>query len=193
MDITISLYFPTWKTERLIMRPFDRADAVFFSSLMTGDVARTLSTIPFPFDFPQAMEWICRWQERCAAGQGIACTVIHWGIIIGAVTLECVSVFETSVAELRYWYGRPYWGRGFATEAAYGIATYAFVHLGVERLRARHLVGNGASGRVLTNIGMRSVGIERNAVFHWNAFHDVIFYSMQKDDLAALPRAAAVS
>lgn len=40
METLTSPYFPTMETARLILRPFDPADAPFFSSLMSGDVAR---------------------------------------------------------------------------------------------------------------------------------------------------------
>jgi RimJ/RimL family protein N-acetyltransferase len=53
----------------------------------------------------------------------------------------------------------PYWGRGYATEAARAIVDFAFGELGLNRVFAYHFTSNPASGRVLQNIGMRLEGL----------------------------------
>ena len=45
--------------------------------------------------------------------------------------------------------GRPYWGRGYATEAAREVVRYGFERLGLHRIHAEHLGSNPASGRVM--------------------------------------------
>jgi RimJ/RimL family protein N-acetyltransferase len=57
--------------------------------------------------------------------------------------------------EMGYWFGRPYWGQGFATEAATAFVTEAG-KLG--DLQAGHFVDNPASGRVLTKVGFAYTG-----------------------------------
>ncbi|WP_242125126.1 GNAT family N-acetyltransferase [Sphingobium sp. Sx8-8] len=64
-------------------------------------------------------------------------------------------------AELGYWIARPYWGLGFATEAARAVLSMAKA-AGVRDIRAAHFVDNPASGNVLRKIGFRNTGrVER--------------------------------
>ena len=57
--------------------------------------------------------------------------------------------------EMGYWFGRPYWGQGFATEAATAFVSEAN-KLGA--LNAGHFVDNPASGRVLSKVGFTYTG-----------------------------------
>jgi RimJ/RimL family protein N-acetyltransferase len=57
--------------------------------------------------------------------------------------------------EVGYWFGRPYWGQGFATETLQGFLSGA-KDLG--QLQAGHFVDNPASGRVLQKGGFAYTG-----------------------------------
>lgn len=62
-------------------------------------------------------------------------------------------------AELGYWIGVPFWGCGYATEAARGLIDYAFGDLGYKVLTASARVSNPASRRVLEKCGFRWTGV----------------------------------
>lgn len=55
--------------------------------------------------------------------------------------------------EIGWRLGRPYWGRGLATEASAAAMGFA-AQAGLRRLVAVHLVGNDASARVMRRLGM---------------------------------------
>src|SRR5690606_30816290 len=57
--------------------------------------------------------------------------------------------------EVGYWYGRPYWGQGFASEA---LAAFLFEAQRLGRLEAGHFADNPASGRVLEKNGFAYTG-----------------------------------
>ncbi len=63
-------------------------------------------------------------------------------------------------AEIGYWLGRPYWGQGFATEAAGALIAYAFRNDACERLTCGHFLDNPASARVIEKLGFVLVGQE---------------------------------
>jgi len=71
-------------------------------------------------------------------------------------------------AELGYWIGRPYWGRGYATAAARLAIDLAFRDLGTERLIAMCLETNAASWRILEKIGFRFTGLGSNPHPKWS-------------------------
>ena len=60
--------------------------------------------------------------------------------------------------EFGYWLGKPFWGQGYATEAARRLAQFAFEELGLESLHAGWFHDNPASGHVLAKLGARHNG-----------------------------------
>lgn len=53
--------------------------------------------------------------------------------------------------------GRSHWGRGLATEAAAAVVRFGFEARGLERIVSITQVGNDASERIMTKLGMRPV------------------------------------
>ena len=60
--------------------------------------------------------------------------------------------------EFGYWLGKPFWGFGYATEAAHRLVAYTFESLGVEAVHAGWFADNPASGHVLAKLGARHDG-----------------------------------
>jgi RimJ/RimL family protein N-acetyltransferase len=59
--------------------------------------------------------------------------------------------------EIGWRLGRSHWGQGLATEAAAAAVRFAFEQRGLERIASIAQVGNDASERVMTKLGMRPV------------------------------------
>ncbi len=62
--------------------------------------------------------------------------------------------------EFGYWFGKAYWGKGYATEAGARIVAFAFEVLNAEKLAAGWFYDNPASGRVLEKLGFGACGEE---------------------------------
>jgi RimJ/RimL family protein N-acetyltransferase len=84
------------------------------------------------------------------------------GIVLGAINLRLELPHQRG--ELGYWIGEPYWGRGYATEAVSALIRYGFDTVGLNRIYARHLARNPASGRVMAKAGMQREGAQRQHV-----------------------------
>lgn len=63
-------------------------------------------------------------------------------------------------AELMYHFAKPYWEKGYATEAAKACIQYAENHLGLVRIGASIDPENQASRHVLEKVGFQSVGMK---------------------------------
>ena len=87
-------------------------------------------------------------------------------------------------AEVSFWIGRPWWRRGFATEAAQGVVRFAFESLDLNRVYGHHLVRNPASGRVLARLGMQREGLLRQRVRKNDSFEDVVLCALVREDWA---------
>ena len=105
-----------------------------------------------------------RWE---ADGFGLFTTVRQEdGAIIGRVgllvwntdtwepTTRAEAANAPSEVEVGYTLGKPYWGRGYATEAAGAVRDYALNELGAERLIALIIHGNTASENVARKLGL---------------------------------------
>lgn len=118
----------------------------------TRDTAQTLAGI-------EAMER--QWE---AEGFGLfAVEVRSTGELAGFTGLS-VPGFMPEVmpaVEVGWRLGRRCWGQGFATEAAAAVLRFGFRDRGLERIVGIAQVGNGASERVMTKLGMR---LERESV-----------------------------
>lgn len=170
---------PTLETERLILRPFVMTDAPEVQQL-AGDreIASTTLNIPHPYEDGMAEQWIATHQERFESGDLVNFAIVlkQGNRLIGAIGLNITPAH--SRAELGYWIGKEYWGKGYATEAAAAVLRYGFDVLGLHRIFARHLTRNPASGRVMQKIGMQYEGRMRGHLKKWDAFEDIETYGI---------------
>ena len=75
---------------------------------------------------------------------------------IGSIDLHRRDLTERdSEAELGYWIGVPYWGRGFASEAARELLRHAFEDLDLRCVWCGYYAGNERSKRILEKLGFR--------------------------------------
>jgi RimJ/RimL family protein N-acetyltransferase len=81
-----------------------------------------------------------------------------------------------------YWIGKPYWNKGFTTEAAQAIINYGFDILELNRIHAHHFSRNVSSGKVLLKIGMQHEGRFRQHVKKWDKFEDIELYGILKSN-----------
>lgn len=174
---------PTINTSRLVLRPFcvEDADAV---QRLAGerDIADTTLRIPHPYEDGMAEAWIETHQPGYEDGSQATFAIVTAGHqeLIGAIGLTVNRQFDK--AELGYWIGKPYWNQGYATEAAEAVLEYGFDDLRLNRISARHLARNPASGRVMSKVGMRLEGKARQDTMKWGKYEDMIHYGIVRDD-----------
>ncbi len=177
------------ETPRLRLRPFAYADAADVQRL-AGDaaVADTTLLVPHPYADGLAEEWILGQAGALAAGESLtlALTRRDDGALVGAMGLELVLAHARGT--LGYWVGVPFWGRGYATEAAEAVLAHAFGALGLHRVQATHLTRNPASCRVMEKLGMRVEGVERDQVLKHGRFEDLELHAILVDEWRARGR-----
>ena len=140
------------RTQRLRLRALDYRDARRIAVLAGDwDIARMTGRIPHPYSDELAEQWISDLADgECVRG------IVHQNVLVGL----CGYMPENGAAEIGYWIGKPWWGRGFATEAAGALIDYCFHEVGFERVTCGHFVDNPASARVISKLGFRYTGVE---------------------------------
>ena len=172
---------PYIETERLILRPFSLEDAKEVQRL-AGDmeIAKTTLNIPHPYEDGMAEEWINRHVEEYERGISLTLAISHKEekYLIGAIGLAINKKHDR--AELGYWIGRPYWNKGYCSEAAKTLCDYGFQKIGLNKICATHLKRNPASGKVMQKIGMEQEGVFKKHVKKWGKYEDLVYYGMVK-------------
>ena len=178
--------FTPFQTERLTLRPYALTDIPSLVPLIGArEVAATTLRIPYPYTESYAQDFIASAQEDLATGKCVRLGIIlrESGTLCGGIGL--VIEAEHRRAELGYWIGVPYWGKGYATEAARAVVKYGFGTLGLHRIFASHVPNNPASGKILQKIGMRHEGRFRAHVLKWGEFVDLEMYGMVASDMGS--------
>ncbi len=170
---------PKLGTPRLTLRPYTEADIAELVPLIGArEVAATTLRIPHPYTEHNAREFLLMAQEPGRIW--LAITLRTDGRQIGGVGLRVDD--QHSNAELGYWLGVPYWGQGYATEAARAMMRYGFEQLGLHRIYASHFEGNTPSGRILQKLGMQHEGCQRGHIRKWDRFLDSELYGILRDE-----------
>jgi RimJ/RimL family protein N-acetyltransferase len=174
--------YPSLTTERLILRPFRMADAADVQRL-AGDyaIAATTLRIPHPYEDGMAEQWIATLGPAFEKGEHIALAITarEDGALLGAIGLTLDVANQR--AELGYWIGKPYWGHGYATEAARALVRFGFERLSLNRIYAHHFSHNPASGRVLQKAGLSYEGYLAQAIRKCERFVDVVLYGVVRE------------
>ncbi|PHR52494.1 MAG: GNAT family N-acetyltransferase [Robiginitomaculum sp.] len=147
----------TLQTERLALRAFTMADAPRVTELIAvRQVISMLEQPPWPYQLVDAQFWISgqAGRQRSGAAYAFAITTKNDGLI-GSIGLQKKN---SDLLDLGYWLGQPYWGKGYGSEAALAVMTWAAEELGVRQLESGYFEDNPASGRILTKLGFVPTG-----------------------------------
>lgn len=173
---------PVLETTRLKLRPYCEADIAEMLPLIgTREVAAATLHIPHPYTEQDAKAFFTTLQN--ADKLSMAITLRSDGRQIGGIGLRIDEPHQH--AELGYWLGVPYWGKGYATEAAREVLRYGFADLRLHRIFASHFRANTASGRVLMKLGMRHEGGQREHFRKWDRFVDSELYGILRQEWEA--------
>jgi len=168
---------PVIRTARLRLRPFELSDAPAVERLASEwEVARTTLTIPHPYPSGEAEDWIRTVQACLEAERLYTFAITRSEELVGAISLDRNRRHKKG--ELGYWVGLPYWGRGYATEAAEAVISFGFLTLRLNRIFGCCLAHNKASARVMEKAGMRYEGTLRQDIFSRGQYEDVAYYGI---------------
>lgn len=171
----------TMQTQRLVLRKITLEDAPRVQELVSvPEVAAGTIAIPYPYPDGGAEVWILSMigHEKNSLSRSWA---IDFGKeLVGAISLSVDE--ENMIAEIHYWLGVPYWGKGIMSEAGLAVVKYGFEELGLEKIYGRYFVSNPASGRVLQKIGMTYEGHLRKHVMKGRISRDLMQYSIIKSE-----------
>jgi RimJ/RimL family protein N-acetyltransferase len=147
---------PALATARLALRPHRPADATRIARLANDfEVVKMTGGMPFPYGLADAEAFVAR------AGAADLATDVEFAVELpGEGLIGGLGFFtrDEVAPEVGYWLGRPYWGRGYASEMLKGAMAWARSEWGQRCVLACHFVDNPASGHVLGKAGFLHTG-----------------------------------
>ena len=171
------------RTPRLLLRSIESEDVPAIVRLAgVNEIAATTLNIPHPYSENDARSFLAKANEDFREGHCVsfAISILPGRELCGAIGLHIADMHRR--AELGYWIGVPFWGKGFATEAASAAVVFGFEALHLHRIYAHHFFGNIASKRVLEKIGMLHEGRSRQHIRKWERFVDVENYGLLAEE-----------
>ena len=135
---------------------------------------------PHPYTRPDAEQWV-----RFAAGANPETNfaIAVDGEAVGGIGLMLHDDVERCSAEIGYWLGRTFWGRGLATAAVRALTAHAFATHGLTRVYALPFADNTASLRVLEKAGYRCEGRLRRSAIKDGRVRDQVVYALTDEDV----------
>ena len=129
---------------------------------------------PHPYTLADAEAWIHQ-----AAGQDPPTQfgIDVGGEVVGSIGLTLQEDVHRRSAEIGYWLGEPFWGRGIMSEAVPAFTAYAFATFDVCRLYATVFEWNPASARILEKAGYVLEGRLRKSVTKDGRIIDQLLYA----------------
>lgn len=130
---------------------------------------------PHPYTAADARKWVREAVHRPVPITDFA--LESGGRLVGGIGLLPGQDIHRHTAEVGYWLGEPFWGRGLATAALAAFTEYAFVGMGFRRLFASVLEWNPASARVLEKCGYRLEARLRKSALKDGRLLDELLYA----------------
>lgn len=147
---------PEIRTQRLCLRRPEPADARAIAKLASDyAVSSNTTRMPYPYGPQDAHAFIALARGLNPREQNTFVVEHKDAGVIGALGFHRTG---PSPAEMGYWLGRPYWGKGLATEAADAALRWAKADWGRRLIVAGHFADNEGSARVLVKTGFLYTG-----------------------------------
>jgi [ribosomal protein S5]-alanine N-acetyltransferase len=134
---------------------------------------------PHPYTHADAERWIAFAMQQNP--QTHFAIEMH-GEATGGIGLELRSDVERRSAEMGYWLGQDFWGRGIITAAVQALTRYGFETLDLTRIFAVPFTSSSASIRVLEKCGYVREGTMRRSAIKEGVVIDQVLYAVTNLD-----------
>ncbi|WP_279112456.1 GNAT family N-acetyltransferase [Butyricimonas virosa] len=101
---------------------------------------------------------------------------------VGSIGFGSEGDIERVTAEIGYWLGESYWGRGIMPRVVAAVTRYAFETFGYQKLYALVFDYNPGSMRVLEKAGYQLEAVLHKAAVKNGKVIDFYYYSILKEN-----------
>ena len=172
----------TFTTERLILRPWEEADAESLYEYARDPRVGPIAGWPVHTSVENSLEII---KNVLSAPETYAVCLKSDNRAIGSIGLIPPMQSHTEAAEdeveVGYWIGVPFWGNGYIPEAVQEVLRYGFEDKGTDRIWVSHYEENFKSRRVIEKSGFR-YQFSRSKTNRLGVIHTCLYYAMTREE-----------
>ncbi|KAF2849272.1 GCN5-related N-acetyltransferas-like protein [Plenodomus tracheiphilus IPT5] len=157
---------PILTTKRLIVRALHPQDRLSMS-LNANDplITKYMSnSFPHPYTLSAADAWIAINVTKSLQENFGICEKDSPEVMIGGIGLKPGADVSSHTAEVGFWIGQRYWGKGYMTEALEGFTRWMFLNNEAARSRTTRLCGHIFGGNVASMRCFDKCGYMREGV-----------------------------
>lgn len=137
--------------------------------------------LPYPYTEGDAAEFISA-MRAADKMKTFAFAIAAGEALVGSIgAFRCENI-HARTAEMGYYIGEPYWGRGLATGAVRQVCKFIFEHTDIIRIFAEPFAYNTASCRVLEKAGFQLEGVLRGNAVKNGKILDMKLYALVKEN-----------
>ena len=168
------------RTDRCTLRPYRPADAASLARHANNRKVwlNLRDLFPHPYTVADGEAYIAR---VVGASPVTRFAIDVGGEAVGGVGFQLGHDIERRSAEIGYWLGERYWGRGIMSAAVGAATAYAFRDLDLLRVFAVPFAHNLASARVLERAGYQREGTMRRSAVKDGEVLDQHLYAALRD------------
>jgi len=164
------------KSKKFILRPYRKGDEESLrENINDKEIYRYTCNIPHPYLKKDAKEWINKNTKPNKKEVNFAVDIN--GKVVGCIGFRNI---EKHKAEIGYWLGKKYWGKGIVSEALKHVSNFGFKNLKLKRIYAPIFVANKRSRRVLEKNKYKFEGKMKNYYMKDGKLIDCLLYAKTK-------------
>ena len=137
--------------------------------------------LPYPYTERDAGEFI-RAMRASDRTKTFAFAITAGDALAGSIGVFRCENIHARTAEMGYYIGEAYWGRGLATSAVRQVRDFIFEHTDIIRIFAEPFARNTASCRVLEKAGFQLEGVLRSNAVKNGKILDMKLYASVKEE-----------
>ena len=160
----------------------DDADAVAAYANNRNVRINLRDSFPYPYTIHDARKWLKSVKKHEPESSWAIASATE---VIGGIGVHIQPDVYRQSAEIGYWLGEPFWGKGIATAAVKAIVAHVFDKFNMLRIHAGVFAWNPASARVLEKAGFAFEARLRKAVVKDGKNIDQLMYAMLREEWEA--------
>lgn len=164
------------------IREWEESDAEALAELLNDKriLDNLRDGLPYPYTVSDAL-WYINSCLSADKNNTFCFAIVYNGKVVGSIGIFRQDNIHFKTAELGYYIGVEFWGKGIMTEAVRLACKHVFDKTDIVRIYAEPFAENTASCRVLEKNGFVLEGILRKNAYKNGVFRDMKLYAFIKE------------
>lgn len=165
-----------------ILREWKLEDAVALAEMLNNKniLDNLRDGLPYPYTQKDAEEYISSMLSADKT-KTFAFAITYKDKVVGSIGVFRCDNIHYRTAEMGYYIGEPYWGKGLGTSAVKQVCGFVFEHTDIIRIFAEPFAYNTASCRVLEKAGFQFEGLLRKNAVKNGKVLDMKLYALVRE------------